>query len=77
MRWRIVKDLAEQGAECSSGGSSKADAGLTSRPDCNIDGRVEEVGDIVKAIDERQADNSRWGTTSKALVYNTHDDLRL
>ena len=56
--WRIVHDLTEQGAECSGGRSCETNASFAGRPDCDVDGRVEEVGDIVEAINEREADDS-------------------
>ena len=73
MRRHVAEDLAEQGAECGGGGGGEAYAGFACRPDCHIGGRVKEVGDVVEAVNEGEADNRRCRTTGEGLVYNGWD----
>jgi hypothetical protein len=57
VRGRVAKDLAEERSKRCGGRCSEADAGFACRPDGDVDGGVEEVGDVVEAVDEGEAND--------------------
>jgi hypothetical protein len=75
MRWHVVKDLAEQGAEGGGGGGGKADAGFAGGPDCDVNSRVEEVRYVVEAFYVWDSNDCCGGATGVELAYDARDTL--
>ena len=76
MRRHFTKHLAEQGAESRGGGGRKADSCFAGGPDRDVGGRVEEVGYIVEAADEWDADDCCGGATVVELAYDARSTLK-
>jgi hypothetical protein len=77
MRRHVAKDLAEQRAESRGGGGGKADSGLAGGPDCDVDGRVEEIGYVVKTVDERNTDDCCSRAASIELACDASNTLKV
>ena len=77
MRRHVAKDLAEQRAESRGGGGGKADSGLACGPYCDVDGRVEEIGYVVKTVNEWNADDCCSRAASVELACDARNTLKV